>query len=204
MFDELIDTPFNPTPELTHHNTHKLISYEQLQTAIANLADTINRDYLPILSDTVNGTKEGKSEIVLLCVMNGAMVFCSHLLPLLKFPLQFDSLQVSRYGDKDKGGELRWLKEPDIDLSNKHVLVVDDLIDEGASLMEVVRYCNSKNVRSTKVAVLLDKKTSRRLPDAIIPDYSGLDIPDEFIFGFGIDYKNFYRNLLDIYSVKNS
>ncbi len=203
MFDTLIDTPFSPTPELTHKNTHKLISHEQLQSAIANIADSINRDYLSLFSNSSNSAKEDRPEVVLLCVMNGAMVFCSHLLPLLQFPLQFDSLQVSRYGNKDKGGELRWLKESDIDLGNKHVLIVDDLIDEGASLTEVVAYCNSKAVRSTKVAVLLNKKTQRRLADSIVPDYIGLDIPDEFIFGFGIDYKNFYRNLLDIYSVKS-
>jgi len=204
MFDALIDTPLNPTPELTRQNTHKLIGYEQLQTAIAELADSINRDCLALFPDSLDKDAQDKPEIVLLCVMNGAMVFCSHLLPLLTFPLKFDSLQVSRYGDKDKGGELRWLKEPDMDLKGKHVLIVDDLIDEGASLMEIVSYCESKNVRSSRVAVLLNKNTQRRLPDAVVPDYSGLDIPDEFIFGFGIDYKNFYRNLLDIYAVKQS
>ncbi len=133
--------------------------------------------------------------------MNGGLVFGTHLLPWLYFPLQFDELQVSRYGDKGIGGALRWLKKPTIELRNKHLLIIDDLIDEGVSLTEVFNYCEGENPASTKVAVLLNKETTRRAPEAITPNYIGLSIPDEFIFGFGIDYKNYYRNLLDIYSI---
>jgi hypoxanthine phosphoribosyltransferase len=75
------------------------------------------------------------------------------------------------------------------------------LIDEGISLTEAFNYCAGKNPASIKVAVLLNKETTRRAPEAITPNYIGLSIPDEFIFGFGIDYKNYYRNLLDIYSI---
>jgi hypoxanthine phosphoribosyltransferase len=75
------------------------------------------------------------------------------------------------------------------------------LIDEGVSLTEVFNYCDAENPASIKVAVLLNKETVRRTPDAITPNYIGLTIPDEFIFGFGLDYKNYYRNLLDIYSI---
>lgn len=210
MFDALISSTLNPTPELNTNNTRKLISHRQLQEAIKGLADTINAEYLQTLQepedlrpeDQKGFSKEVTQEVVVLCVMNGGMVFCSNLLPLLEFPLQLDSLQVSRYGDKDKGSALRWLQKPNIELHNKHILIVDDLIDEGVSLTEVFNYCESENTASTKVAVLLDKKTTRRLPEAITPNYIGLTIPDEFIFGFGIDYKNYYRNLLDIYSIK--
>jgi hypoxanthine phosphoribosyltransferase len=206
MFDALIRSTLNPTPELNANNTRKLISHSQLQEAIKALADTINAEYLQTLLESEDPLSEDESrfsqEVIVLCVMNGGMVFCSSLLPLLEFPLQFDSLQVSRYGDKDTGGALRWLQKPKVELHNKHILIVDDLIDEGISLTEVFNYCESENTASTKVAVLLDKKTTRRLPEAITPNYIGLTIPDEFIFGFGIDYKNYYRNLLDIYSVK--
>jgi hypoxanthine phosphoribosyltransferase len=213
MFDSLIGSSLNPTPELNATNTRKLISYSQLQEAIKNLADTINTAYSATLqmSEDADLLLESevafavnqpiKKEVVVLCVMNGGMVFCAHLLPQLNFPLQFDALQISRYGDKDIGGALRWLKKPTIELRSKHILIVDDLIDEGVSLTEVFNYCESENTASTKAVVLLNKDTTRRVPEAIMPNYIGLSIPDEFIFGFGIDYKNYYRNLLDIYSI---
>ena len=213
MFDTLINSSFNPTPELNANNTRKLISQHQLQEAIRALAVSINAAYLhmPDTSDHVDLALDRepsralyepiKKEVVVLCVMNGGMIFCAHLLPLLNFPLQFDALQISRYGDKNTGGALRWLKKPTIELRNKHILIVDDLIDEGVSLTEVFNYCDAENPASVKVAVLLNKETVRRIPDAVTPNYIGLTIPDEFIFGFGIDYKNYYRNLLDIYSI---
>lgn len=206
MFDTLISSSLNPTPELNPNNTHKLISHSQLQEAIKSLAGSINAQYLQIfqeLEDEKGLAGKITKEVIVLCVMNGGMVFCSHLLPLLQFPLKLDALQVSRYGDKDKGSLLRWIKKPNIELRNKHILIIDDLIDEGVSLTEVFNYCEGENTASTKVAVLLDKQTTRRLPEAIKPNYIGLTIPDEFVFGFGIDYKNYYRNLLDIYSVKS-
>jgi hypoxanthine phosphoribosyltransferase len=213
MFDGLISSSLNPTPELNANNTRKLISYSQLQEAIKNLADTINTAYSATLQMSEDAglllesevalavNQPIKKEVVVLCVMNGGMVFCAHLLPLLNFPLQFDALQISRYGDKDIGGALRWLKKPTIELRNKHILIVDDLIDEGVSLTEVFDYCEGENSASTKTVVLLNKDTTRRVSEAIVPNYIGLSIPDEFIFGFGIDYKNYYRNLLDIYSI---
>ncbi len=213
MFDSLISSSLNPTPELNANNTRKLISHSQLQEAIKDLADSINAAYSATLQMSEDAglllesevalavNQPIKKEVVVLCVMNGGMVFCAHLLPLLNFPLQFDALQISRYGDKDIGGALRWLKKPTIELRNKHLLIIDDLIDEGVSLTEVFNYCEGENPASTKVAVLLNKETTRRAPEAITPNYIGLSIPDEFIFGFGIDYKNYYRNLLDIYSI---
>ena len=213
MFDSLISSSLNPTPELNANNTRKLISHSQLQEAIKGLADSINAAYsvaLQVSEDAglilksevaIAVSQPKKKEVVVLCVMNGGMVFCAHLLPLLNFPLQFDSLQISRYGDKGIGGALRWLKKPTIELRNKHILIVDDLIDEGVSLTEVFNYCEGENTASTKAAVLLNKETARRAPEAITPNYIGMSIPDEFIFGFGIDYKNHYRNLLDIYSI---
>jgi hypoxanthine phosphoribosyltransferase len=215
MFHSLISSPSNPTPELNANNTRKLVSHCQLQDAIKALAVTINAEYLG-QSDTLNqaefasggkldqvSEKILKKEIVVLCVMNGGMIFCAHLLPLLNFPLQFDVLQVSRYGDKDVGSVLRWIKVPTVELLNKHILIVDDLIDEGVSLTEVFNYCDSKSPASIKVAVLLSKETTRRVVETIIPNYIGLSIPDKFIFGFGIDYKNYHRNLLDIYTVED-
>jgi hypoxanthine phosphoribosyltransferase len=213
MFDSLISSSLNPTPELNANNTRKLISHSQLQEVIKDLADSINAAYsaawqvsedagLILESEVAIAVSQPiKKEVVVLCVMNGGMVFCAHLLPLLNFPLQFDALQISRYGDKGIGGALRWLKKPTIELRNKHILIVDDLIDEGVSLTEVFNYCEGENTASTKAAVLLNKETARRAPEAITPNYIGMSIPDEFIFGFGIDYKNYYRNLLDIYSI---
>lgn len=200
MFDSLVSSAINPTPELNANNTRKLISHSEIQKAIKDLADIVNAEYVQILKKSEYD--KCTAEVVVLCVMNGGMVFCANLLPLLNFPLQFDTLQVSRYGDKDKGGVLAWLKKPELDLRNKHVLIVDDLIDEGVSITDVFNFCQGENSASTKVAVLLSKDTSRRKPEAVNPNYIGLTIPDEFIFGFGIDYKNYYRNLLDIYSIK--
>lgn len=206
MTDTFLQWALNPTPELTAENTYKLISHEELQVAITSLGVRINASYREMFRESGGEQKKNEvafiQDVVVLCVMSGGMIFCSHLLPLLDFPLRFDSLQTSRYGDKDKGGELRWLKKPDVKLHNKHVLIVEDMIDEGVSLKAIYDYCESENTASTKVAVLLDKNTPRRVASAVVPDFIGMAIPDEFIFGFGIDYKNYYRNLLDVYSVK--
>ncbi len=175
MFDSLISSSLNPTPELNANNTRKLISHSQLQEAIKDLADSINAAYSATLqvSEDAGLILESevaialgqpiKKEVVVLCVMNGGMVFCAHLLPQLNFPLQFDALQVSRYGDKGIGGALRWLKKPTIELRNKHIHIVDDLIDEGLYLTEVFDYCLCENPSSTKTVVLLNKDTTQRV-----------------------------------------
>ncbi len=168
----------------------QLIAKKEIVQSIEKLAATINQDFVG-------------QDVVVLCVMNGGMVFCSHLLTHLSFSVRFDYVHVSRYGDKDHGGQLRWIKEPSINLDGQNILIVDDMIDEGVSLTELVNFCHSKNALSVKAAVLLNKEKPRKHSDIVEPDYYGFAIQDKFVYGFGIDYKHYYRNAENIYFVES-
>ncbi len=175
--------------EVDFPHVKPLIAKKDIVQSIEKLAATINKDFMG-------------QDVVVLCVMTGGMVFCSHLLTHLSFPVRFDYVHISRYGDKDHGGQLRWIKEPNLNLDGQNILIVDDMIDEGVSLTEVVNFCLNKNPRSVKTAVLLNKEKPRKHNDIVEPDYHGFAIEDKFVYGFGIDYKHYYRNAENIYLVE--
>ncbi len=135
---------------------------------------------------------------LLLCVMNGALPFAGALLPRLHFPLRVDFLQVSRYRDSTAGQTLRWLHKPEIDLANCDVLLLDDVLDEGKTLSALVAFCEQAGARSTATAVLARKA----VPGVTVrADYIGLECPNRFLLGWGMDYKGYLRNLNGIYAL---
>lgn len=129
---------------------------------------------------------------IFLCVMNGGLMFTAELMKRLDFPLEFDFCQVSRYGSSETGGELVWKREPELSLAGRIVVICDDILDEGITLNEIKAYCIARGAK-VYTAVLFDKTRPRELD--IEADYVGVRIEDEFIFGFGLDYNNFCRNL---------
>ncbi|MDR2165613.1 MAG: hypoxanthine-guanine phosphoribosyltransferase [Zoogloeaceae bacterium] len=140
-----------------------------------------------------------RSNPVVLCVMSGAVPFVGQLLPRLDFPLDFDYLHVSRYGAGTSGHErLTWRSAPWINLGNRTVLVVDDILDEGVTLRAVCDRICQMGAREVLTAVFADKDTGRDKP--VRADFVGLSVPDRFVFGFGMDICGAWRNLPAIYA----
>ncbi|MBI3221666.1 MAG: hypoxanthine-guanine phosphoribosyltransferase [Nitrosomonadales bacterium] len=138
---------------------------------------------------------------LVLSVMGGAVVFTGQLLPLLTFPLDFDYVHVSRYGDARQGGAMHWKVEPRENVRGRVVLLVDDILDEGHTLQALHRRVMELGARKCYSAVFADKQHGREKP--IRADFVGLDLPDRFVFGYGMDIEGAWRNLPAIYAVKN-
>ncbi|MDT8429483.1 MAG: hypoxanthine-guanine phosphoribosyltransferase [Pseudomonadales bacterium] len=141
---------------------------------------------------------------VLLCVMNGGLVLCGKLLTRLNFPLQLDYVHASRYREELTGAELLWKVYPSVELAQRHVLIIDDILDEGETLARIAQFCHGQGAVSVRTAVLVNKQHDRKHPQASTADYTGLSIPDRYVFGYGMDYKGYWRNAPGIYAVRES
>jgi len=164
-----------------------LFSEEQVAAAFDNLAKRISSD----LSD---------KNPLLLCVMTGGIVAASELLRRFIFPLEIDYVHASRYGGGTQGGSLNWHHQPATTLLDRHVLLVDDIFDQGATLDGIAEYCSSQGAASVSCAVLIEKLHDRKLTE-LRPDYIGLTIEDVYIYGCGMDYRGYLRNRAGIYAV---
>ena len=138
------------------------------------------------------------SDLIALCVLKGAMFFCSDLMRNVGFDVALDFIQVSSYGNqKTSSGVVTILKEPQLDMRGKSVLIVEDIIDSGLSMNEVFRYIKlDKGAREVRTATFLDKPTARRVP--FKADYVGFSIDPKFVIGYGLDYAEKYRNIPEI------
>jgi hypoxanthine phosphoribosyltransferase len=161
---------------------------QQVATALDRMADAIRRDY------------ENKNPLMV-CVMRGGLFTAAELYQRLQFPMQQDYLHVSRYRDSTSGGSFEWKAKPAAALRGRHVLVIDDILDEGITLREILRYSAEQNVDSVEVAVLT-RKLHNRCAEGVSAKYMGLDVPDRYVFGCGMDYQGYFRNLNAIYALK--
>ncbi len=164
-----------------------LCNSEQLNQVLDTLANKISDD----LKD---------KNPLLLCVMTGGLIPTGHLVTRLTFPLQLDYIHATRYRGETSGGELHWIQEPSISLQDRNILIIDDIFDEGITLLEIEKYCKEKGAAKVYSAVLVNKLHNRKTD--FKPDYIGLDIEDRYLFGFGMDYKNYLRNVNSIHAVK--
>ncbi len=136
---------------------------------------------------------------VVLCVMVGGLVASGRLLPKLQFPLEIDYCHATRYRGATSGGELVWLARPQIDLRGRVVLIVDDILDEGHTLAQIIDDVKAQGAKEVLTAVLANKIHDRRYKD-LRADFVGLDVEDRYVFGAGMDYKGWWRNLPGIYA----
>ena len=136
---------------------------------------------------------------LVLGVMGGAVVFCGQLLTRLKFPLEFDYIHVSRYGNKDHGGHIEWKVEPRADVRGRTLIVLDDILDEGETLAHVKERLLSMGAREVILAVFADKDIGKSKP--VAPDYVGLVLPNKFVIGYGMDAYGYWRNLGSIWAI---
>ncbi len=137
---------------------------------------------------------------LVLTVMGGAVVFAGQLLPQLKFPLTLDYLHVTRYRNTTSGGRVEWKAFPGDTLAGRTVLVVDDILDEGHTMLEIRARVLGAGAERFHCAVFADKDLGR--PKPIAADFTGVTLPDRYVFGFGMDVKGAWRNLPEIYALK--
>jgi hypoxanthine phosphoribosyltransferase len=164
-----------------------LLSSEQVEAAVNHVAQEINDN----LAD--------KHPLVL-SVMGGAVIFTGQLLPKLNFPLEFDYLHVSRYGNEKQGSELHWKVAPRENVRGKVVLVLDDILDEGETLHAIKNRVMTLGASQFYCAVFADKENGKDKP--IHADFIGTSLPNRFVFGFGMDIHGAWRNLPAVYAVK--
>ena len=134
------------------------------------------------------------------CVMNGGLIPAGLLLTRLQFPFKLDYLHATRYREQTSGAELKWLKTNESDMSGRHVLIIDDILDEGYTLEAIDNYCLQQGAKQVYTAVLAEKKHKRGSDFQV--DFVGLHIEDRYVFGMGMDYKGYLRHLPAIYAVK--
>ena len=135
-------------------------------------------------------------------VMNGGLILAGRILPRLPFPLEVAYLHATRYGHAIQGTLLDWRVRPTQDLRGRTVLVLDDILDEGHTLEAIIAHLKEEGAAEVLSAVLVHKLHERKARPGMRADFTGLDIPDRFLFGCGMDYKGYWRNAPGIYAVK--
>ena len=161
-----------------------LISKSQIDERVAAMGRQITADF-------------AGSDLIACCVLKGAMFFCSDLMRHIGVDVALDFIQVSSYGtEKYSSGVVTILKEPQLDMHGRAVLIVEDIIDSGLTIREVFRYIESRGASVVRTAAFLDKAAARKVD--FKADYVGFTIDPHFVIGYGLDYAEKYRNLPDI------
>lgn len=166
-----------------------LYSDAEVEQAINNMAVEISADM-------------SEKNPVVFPVMNGGLVIGGKLLTKLNFPLEAGYMHATRYRNTTSGHELEWKVRPQIDFKGRAVLLVDDILDEGHTLAEIVDYCKAEGASEVRIAVLTNKNHDRKARPDLVADFVGLEIEDRYIFGYGMDYKGYWRNAPGIFAVK--
>ena len=161
---------------------------EQVEAALDRLAAAIAAEL------------EGRDPLVLV-VMNGAFVTAARLLSRLQFPLRVGYLHATRYRSGTRGGEIDWIARPRPAVAGQVVLVVDDIFDEGDTLHAILGEIRQQGATAVYSAVLVDKRHDRKVSGLTV-DFVGLEVPDRYVFGCGMDYKEYWRNLPAIYAAR--
>ena len=160
-----------------------LISEEEIEKTVTRIAADIDKDY-----------RNSGNKLLLLCILKGSVVFMGELMKKLTIPVEIDFMKVSSYGSGTVAGRLNILLDLNRgDLPDVDIVIVEDIIDSGKTLSYLVKYLELKGAHSVRTCTLLDKKERREVE--FTPDYTGIEIPDEFVVGFGLDYDEKYRNL---------
>lgn len=161
-----------------------MISYDEMQARINEIADQINKDY------------KGKSLLVV-CILKGAVLFYSDLVRMLDMDVRFDFMRISSYGSSTEStGEVKIKKDLDNSIKDQHVLIVEDIVDSGLTLKNLKEVLSTRNPASLKVCCMLDKPSRRKVE--MVPDYCCFEIPDQFVVGYGLDFDEEYRQLKDV------
>ncbi len=164
-----------------------LLTEEQIQARVKELGEQISKDY------------KGKLPIFI-GILNGSFIFLSDLIKNITINCEIDFFKLSSYGEqKISSGKVKLLKELNADINDRHIIIVEDIVDSGLSIDYIEKLIKSYNPASMKVVSLLTKPNSIKYNVKI--DYIGFEIPDKFVIGYGLDYAQKYRNLSSIYAL---
>lgn len=154
------------------------------------------------MAEEIDNRYQGKVPVVI-CIMNGGLMLTGQLMSKVKIQAKIDYLQTSRYRGNTRGGKLQWRAEPQYSLEGRSVILVDDIFDEGHTLLNIVEYCENQGASDVYSVVLLDKKHDRKV-NGFRPDLIGLEVEDEYLIGFGMDYQEYFRHLPAIYAIRET
>jgi len=172
---------------MDEYHLHPLLSREQIDAIVQRLADQISSDY------------RGK-DLILVCILKGAFMFLSDLIRHLHIPVKIDFLRLASYGAGMKtSGRIEITKDVELPLEGKDVLIIEDIVDSGRTLLFLKDRLALANPRSVRICALLDKKARREVEIEV--DYPGREIDDVFVVGYGIDFNEDYRSLPEIHYV---
>ncbi|MCR5695315.1 MAG: hypoxanthine phosphoribosyltransferase [Clostridia bacterium] len=161
-----------------------LISRESIQQRVEELGRQITEDYKD-------------KELVAIGVLRGSFIFLADLVRAIKMPLSLDFMIAKSYVGTETSGEVRILKDVDVKVSGKHVLIVEDIVDSGFTLSKLVGHFEGRNAASVKICTMLNKPSRRVVKDLHV-DYVGFDVPDAFVVGYGLDFNDMMRNFPEI------
>ncbi len=161
-----------------------MISREQIDEMVKRIGAEISNDY-------------AGEEVLLICVLRGAFIFTADLIREIKLPCYVDFIAVSSYGSStESSGFVKIVKDIEINIENKHVIVVEDIIDSGLTLKKLTNLLSTRNPKSIALCTAFDKPSRRKVDIEV--KYCGMQIPDEFVVGYGLDFAELYRNLPEI------
>src|SRR5437660_11464318 len=165
-----------------------LVSADQLQRRVSELGAEISRDY-------------ADRSLLLVGVLKGAVFFLADLMRAIEIPVEVDFMAVASYGSAtDSSGVVRILKDLDVPIEGRNVLIVEDIVDSGLTLQYLMRNLGARNPGSLEVCALLTKPERRKVE--VVPRYVGFEIPDRFAIGYGLDFSERYRNLPYVAALK--
>ena len=161
-----------------------LVDEQEIDSICSRVAEEISRDYA-----------NSQKKLLLLCILKGSVVFMGELMKKITVPVEIDFMKVSSYGaGTSSGGKINILLDLHRgDLEDIDIVIVEDIIDSGRTLSHLTEYLKLKGAHSVRTCTLLDKPSRRQVK--FVPDYIGIEIPDEFVVGFGLDFDEKYRNL---------
>lgn len=162
-----------------------LFSESEVEAALDKMAGQINHAL-------------AERDPLLLCVMNGGIVVAGKLITRLTIPMTIDAINASRYQNRISGSEIEWILKPQTPLKGRTVLIIDDILDEGITLEAIIAYCLNEGAESVYSAVLVEKMLDREKP--VKADFIGLQTPNRYLFGYGMDYKGYLRNASGIFA----
>jgi hypoxanthine phosphoribosyltransferase len=180
------------TPEYVkevYESASLLISKQELMKALDTMANEMEKE----LKD---------QNPIMLTVMNGGLITTSELALRLNFPMQMDYVHATRYtGETTGGASVHWKREPSLEIEDRVVVIVDDILDGGLTFSAIIEYCEGRGAKKVYTAVLLDKTEARHEGALKKADFTALEVANEYVFGFGLDYHEYLRNVPNIYKV---
>jgi hypoxanthine phosphoribosyltransferase len=189
-------------PSATNLDDIRLRDLRRIREEADCLADTATVEAALDRMATEISARLSTTDPLVYAIMNGGLILAGQLLPRLDFPLELSYLHASRYGQHTSGQQLEWHVPPSENLSGRTVLVLDDVLDEGHTLAAVLEYLYAAGAREALSAVLVHKQHDRKAKPDMRADFTGIEVGNRFLFGYGMDYRGYWRNAPGIFALK--